>query len=236
MKTKYPLYLSCLLPLTTTPALAQDQTDTESVTITEIVVTARRAEESLQKVPLSITALGANDLQAAGISSVEEIAALTPGFSFRNGFGRGFERPVIRGMANIGGAANASFFIDGIYVNGPISGYNIDNLERVEVIRGPQSALFGRSTFAGAINYVTRKPTDEFEGRVEATTGNYNRQNVSLWASGPIVEGKLRFQINGSYYNRDGQYLNLASGEKDVGGERTKSFGGALSWTPVEWF
>jgi outer membrane receptor protein involved in Fe transport len=236
MKTKYPLYLSCLLPLATTPALAQNQTDTETVTITEIVVTARRAEESLQKVPLSITALGANDLQAAGISSVEDIAALTPGFSFRNGLGRGFERPVIRGMSNISGTANASFFIDGIYVNGPISGYNIDNLERVEVIRGPQSALFGRSTFSGAINYVTRKPTDEFEGRIEATTGNYNRQNVSLWASGPIIDGVLRFQVNGSYYNRDGQYLNLASGEKDVGGERTRSFGGSLSWTPVEWF
>lgn len=234
MKPTYPLYLPCLISLAATPAFSQDQT--EPITITEIVVTARRAEESLQKVPLSITALGAKDLEAAGISSVEDIAALTPGFSFRNGFGRGFQRPVIRGMANIGGAANASFFIDGVYVNGPISGYNIDNLERVEVIRGPQSALFGRSTFAGAINYVTRKPTDEFEGSIKATTGNYNHQDVSFWASGPLLDGVLRFQVNGNYYNRDGQHMNRASGKEDVGGERTKSFGTQLSWTPVDWF
>lgn len=234
MKSSYPLSLPCLLSLVATPAFGQEQT--EAVTITEIVVTARRAEESLQKVPLSITALAAKDLADAGVTSVEDIAALTPGFSFRNGLGRGFERPVIRGMANISGSANAAFFIDGLYVNGPISGYNIDNLERVEVIRGPQSALFGRSTFAGAINYVTRKPTDEFEGSIKATTGNYNHQDVSFWASGPLIDGTLRFQVNGNYYNRDGQYTNRVSGTKDVGGERTQSFGTALSWTPVEWF
>src|SRR5437868_4779965 len=111
MKSSLQSYLPCLLSLAAAPALAQDQT--EPVTIAEIVVTARRAEENLQQVPLSITALGAKDLEAAGISSVEDIAALTPGFSFRNGFGRAFQRPVIRGMANISGAANASFFIDG---------------------------------------------------------------------------------------------------------------------------
>lgn len=234
IKSTYPLYIPCLISLAAGPVMGRD--DTGPVTITEVVVTARRAEESLQKVPLSITALGAKDLEAAGISSVEDIAALTPGFSFRNGFGRGFQRPVIRGMANIGGAANAAFFIDGIYVNGPISGYNIDNLERVEVIRGPQSALFGRSTFAGAINYVTRKPTDDFEGSIKATAGNYGHQDISMWASGPIIDGVLRFQMNGNYYNRDGQYTNLVSGKKDVGGERTKSIGTVLDWQPVDWF
>lgn len=112
-------------------ALAQEAAQ-NAVTLDEIVVTARRAEENLQKVPLSITAIGESDIQAMGLSRVEDIAAMTPGFSFRQGFGRGFERPVIRGMSNIQGAANAAFFIDGVFVNGAITGYNLDNVERIE--------------------------------------------------------------------------------------------------------
>lgn len=125
-------------PLVASSALAQ------APELEEIVVTARRAEENLQKVPLSITAISSADIQAMGLARVEDIAAMTPGFSFRSGFGRGFERPVIRGMSNISGAANASFFIDGVYVNGSISGYNLDNVERIEVIRGPQGVLLGK--------------------------------------------------------------------------------------------
>lgn len=226
---------SCAVMLAASPLFAQ-QPAAESVALDEIVVTARRAEESLQKVPLSITAIGASDIEAAGIARVEDIAALTPGFSFRSGFGRTLERPVIRGMSNILGDANAAFFIDGVFVNGSISGYNIDNLERIEVIRGPQSALFGRSTFAGAINYVTRRPTDDFEAGVKATAGEFNYQDTSGWLSGPIVEGKLRFQVNARYLNKDGQYTNLVSGVKDLGGLRSKSFGAALDWTPTDWF
>ena len=214
---------------------AQEAAD-DGLALEEIVVTARRAEETLQKVPLSITALGAKDIQAMGIARVEDVAALTPGFSFRNGFGRAIERPVIRGMANISGTANAAFFIDGVFVNGPITGYNLDNLERIEVIRGPQAALFGRSTFAGAINYVTRRPTDYYEASAKASMGEFNYQDMSAWASGPLVEGKLRFQIGGRYFNKDGQYTNAVSSAKDIGGTRSKSFSGALEWTPSDWF
>ncbi|MGD9598322.1 MAG: TonB-dependent receptor [Steroidobacteraceae bacterium] len=223
------------LSVAATAAPAQEAAPAAAM-LDEIVVTARRAEESLQKVPLSITAIGESDIQAMGISRVEDIAALTPGFSFRQGFGRGFERPVIRGMSNIQGSPNASFFIDGVFVNGSITGYNLDNVERIEVIRGPQSALFGRSTFAGAINYVTRKPTDDYEGGVKLSAGEFNYQDMSTWASGPIVEGKLRFQVNGRYYNKDGQYTNLVSGSRDIGGQRSKSVGAVLDWTPAEWF
>ena len=217
-------------PLVASSALAQ------APELEEIVVTARRAEENLQKVPLSITAISSADIQAMGLARVEDIAAMTPGFSFRSGFGRGFERPVIRGMSNISGAANASFFIDGVYVNGSISGYNLDNVERIEVIRGPQSALFGRSTFSGAINYVTRRATDTFQGSVKMTSGEFNHQDISGWASGPIAEGQLRFQVNARYFNKDGQYTNIVSGSKDIGGQRSKSFGGQLEWLPTDWF
>ena len=224
-----------LLFLAATPAFTQEA-EKGPAGLEEIVVTARRAEENLQKVPLSITAIGAADIQAMGISRVEDIAAMTPGFSYRSAFGRGSERPVIRGMSNIQGASNAAFFIDGVYVNGAISSYNMDNLERVEVIRGPQSALFGRSTFAGAINYVTRRPTDDYEANFKVSAGEFQHQNVSAWVSGPIVEGKLRFQAEGRYFNQGGQYTNIVTDRKDLGGVRSKSIGGVLDWTPVDWF
>lgn len=208
----------------------------DDFTLETIVVTARRAQEVLQEVPLSITALRAEDIEAAGISKVEDIAALTPGFSFRSGFGRSFERPVIRGMSSILGAANASFFVDGVFVNGPIAGYNMDNLERIEVIRGPQSALFGRSTFAGAINFVTRRPKDILEGSVKLTAGEYGHKEATAWVSGPLIDGILRFQLDGRTYERDGQYRNLATGRKDMGGQKSNSVGATLLWTPAEWF
>lgn len=222
-----------LLLLAVTPALGQNVSNTNA--LEEVVVTARRAAENLQTVPLSITAISSKDIAAAGITRVEDIASLTPGFSFRQS-SRGFERPVIRGMSNIQGSPNASFFIDGVFVTGAISSYNLDNVERVEIIRGPQAALFGRSTFAGAINYITRKPTDTFEGNIKVSAGNFNYQDITGWVSGPIVEGKLRFEVNTHYLNKDGQYTNPVSGTNDLGGTRTKSFGGSLNWEPSEWF
>jgi len=229
-----------LLGILSGHASAQTEADTgvaeDRAVLTEIVVTARKTQENLQTVPLSISAFTARDIESAGLSSITDLAAMTPGFSFREGFGRQFDRPVIRGMSNIQGDANASFFIDGIYVSGPISGYSLDNLERVEVIRGPQSALFGRRTFSGAINYITKKPTDEYAFDIKQTLGNFDLTETSLNSSGPIVAETLRFQLSGRYYDRGGQYYNSVSGRRDLGGERSKSINGGLFWTPMDWF
>lgn len=202
----------------------------------EIVVTARRAEESLQEVPLSISAFTAQDIENAGLRSVEDLAQQTPGFSFRSAFGRTGDRPVIRGQSNIQGEPNASFFIDGVFVSGSISGYDLDNLERVEVIRGPQSALYGRRTFAGAINYVTRRPTDEFSGRVTGTVGDNGLFEAAGSISGPLWGEQLLFQANARHYQRDGYYRNTVTDRKDVGGQETRSVGGTLYWLPTDNF
>jgi outer membrane receptor protein involved in Fe transport len=135
----------------------------------EILVTARKREENLQDVPLSITAVTAETIEEQGLRSIVDIANITPGLSYRPGFGRNSDRPVIRGQSNIQGQPNVAFFIDGIFVTGSLTSFNLDNLERVEVIKGPQAALFGRATFAGAINYITRKPDNEFRGKASVT-------------------------------------------------------------------
>lgn len=172
------LAAAALLAGTSLPALAQSDTVTpaaEEVGDGAIIVTARKREENLQDVPLTISVVGAESIERAKLLNVSDLASQTPGFSYRQGFGRtgggggAGVRPSIRGMSSVVGAPNAAFFVDGVFVSDNIASYQLDNLERVEIIKGPQSALFGRQTFSGAINYVTRKPTNELSGKLKVS-------------------------------------------------------------------
>lgn len=161
----------------------------------EIVVTARKKEESLQDVPISITAFTAEALQESGAINNYDVALLTVNFNTLQQNGRRQDRPVIRGQAAPAnrGEPNASYFIDGAYVSGSISTASLGPIERVEILRGPQSAQFGRATFAGAVNYVTRKPTNEWTGQMQANAGKYDKYLLSAWTSGPLIEDTLLF-------------------------------------------
>jgi len=225
------------LPLTLSAnAFAQNEASSQddAVKLDDVQVTARKVVESVQRVPVPVTAFTDAEIEASGAESLADIAKQTPGFSFRQGFGREGDRPVIRGQSNIQGNPNAAFFIDGIFVRGNISGFGLDNLERVEVIRGPQSAQYGRSTFSGAINYITRRPTNEAEGMVTmrlATDGEYE---LSSNVSGPIIDDKLSFSVNMRHYQFGGQFKNSVTGATDLGGQKSDSFGGALYFQPNE--
>jgi iron complex outermembrane recepter protein len=231
------------LTLVTSNAAAQTTPPQSTPTPEEvetIVVTARKSVERLVDVPLSITALGASEIAEAGIESVADVAMLTPGFSFRQGFGRqgggqggATSRPAIRGMSSIVGGANAAFFVDGVFVSGNITSYQLDNLERIEVIRGPQSALFGRQTFAGAVNFVTRVPGDKVRGRVSVTQGSYGHSEVNGYVSGPLIAGKLFGELNVRDYKFGGDHFNRDSGRRDIGEQNTISYGGKLVYTPT---
>jgi iron complex outermembrane recepter protein len=219
------------------PASALAQTTTVSPTSASdeiVIVTARKREETLQTVPLSVTTFSAKAIEARGLTSIADVATQTPGFSFRSGFGRTFDRPVIRGMATIQGGSNAAFFIDGVFVTGSIAGYGLDNLERIEIIKGPQSAQFGRSSFAGAINYITRKPGDRLRGKLTTTLGDSGRLEASGFLSGPLMGNKLKFEINARGYSFDGQYRNELDPGRNLGEESTFSYGAGLFFTPFE--
>lgn len=213
--------------------VAQDAPSNEEATqLDAIKVTARRVEETLQEVPLSISVIDEETIERRGLERINDIARYTPGFSFRSGFGREGDRPVIRGQSNIQGEANAAFFIDGVFVNGNISGYGLDNLEQIEVIRGPQSALFGRRTFSGAINFITRKPSNTPEGKLSMSVASDSEREFAGNYSGAIVDDLLTFQGNVRYYEFGGQYRNAVTGIKDLGGQKTTSAGGAFFLTP----
>ncbi|MDG1463395.1 MAG: TonB-dependent receptor, partial [Gammaproteobacteria bacterium] len=214
----------------------------------ELVVTAKKRSQSLQDTPLSITALSAGQLQQVGATNNYDVALLTPNFSTNQQLGRRLDRPVIRGQSApaVGGEPNASYFIDGVFVSGSISSATLGPIEQVEILRGPQSAQFGRATFAGAVNYITRKPTNEFEGEVRGVTATNNTRQVNGWISGPIVEDKLTYFLAAGYDQYGGEWYNdlkanqapganfidppqFADNSK-LGGTKTRDFAGKLLW------
>jgi outer membrane receptor protein involved in Fe transport len=222
--------------LAASAAAAQSPEAAEGLQLEEIVVTARKREESLQDVPIAVTALSAQRIEELRITSPDDIARFTPGFSFSSGFGRsGGERPTIRGQTNILGAPNASFFVDGIYVSGRSLSTETSNLERIEVIKGPQAALYGRATFAGAINYITKRPSNDFTGKLSVTGGQHDEREASGFVSGPIVEDRLLYYVGARTWRFDGGYTNAFDGG-DAGAQRSNSGTVKLLWTPNEAF
>ena len=212
------------------PAQGADESGLE-----EIIVTARKREESLQDVPLTVTAVNATQITELGIKDSRDLALFTPGFSNVASFGRNSsERPTIRGQSNILGAPNAAYFVDGVYLSGSASNTETANLERIEVIKGPQAALFGRATFAGAINYVTRKPADEFSGQASVTLGQFEQRDANLYISGPIVDGKLHYYLAATHTELGGYYDNPLDQRDDLGAEKTDAVTAKLIWRPVE--
>ncbi len=207
-------------------------------TIEEIVVTTRKKEENLQDVPVAITAFSSKVIEEARIENLDDVAGLTPGLNFFNPFGQTLPVPVIRGIAptDIFGEPNAAVFVDGVYAAGR-EGLNFAllDVERIEVNKGPQSALYGRNAFSGAINYVTRRPTEEFSSSVEATAGNDGRYTGRGLVSGPLIENVLGASLGYGYDTFDGSYDNPL-GNDDVGGFEYNTITSSIEWTPTENF
>ncbi len=245
------ILIGILWPLTVAPAFAQrapvstpgPATQSESSRVERadepsqletITVTARRLDEELQDVPVPVTAVTAQTIERKGFTDVRDIAAFTPSFSFRSAFGRDGDRPVIRGMSNIQGEPNASFFIDGIYVQGDISGYGLENLERIEVVRGPQSAAFGRRTFSGAVNFVTRRPANDPTGSLRIGGGGDGWRRLNGFYAGPLVPDLLWFDVGAVYNKTDGLYFNPVSGTEDIGGTQTHGILTSVLFRPTD--
>jgi len=195
--------------LSTAPSTATAQEE-----VYEVTVTARKREESLQEVPLSIAVFDTEALRERNIQSIYDVSAFTPNFNFqRNSVGRRLDAPSMRGqftpLQNFGSEGNVAFFVDGAYVSGTASGLTVDNVERIEVVRGPQAAQFGRGAFAGAINYVTRAPNpDEISGEIYLKAGEENDFKTSGFLSGPLLGDQLLFFASASWESFDGEWTN----------------------------
>ena len=215
----------------------------QQVTLEEIVVTARRRTESLQDIPLAITAFTAADIERAGMQDLGDLALQTAGMQFfnrRSAFRAGRVDSVInlRGVST-GSALDhlqpTSLFVDGIFVLGTASSIGLQDLERVEVIKGPQSAFFGRNTFAGAINFITKNPSlTEYETKIDVSAATYEKFDFNVLTTVPLVEDKLALQINGRLYSRGGEWTATDGGK--LGQESSSFISGTLYGEPSERF
>ncbi|MBL8771582.1 MAG: TonB-dependent receptor [Phenylobacterium sp.] len=217
------------------PAAAQSG-DNE---ISELVVTAQRVEENVQKVPIAVTAFSAAALERQSVETLQDIAIKTPGFS------AGQVDPIqtnfaIRGIGsafgisqNAGGDASVVVFVDGVYAGrGGTPDIDALNLERVEVLRGPQGTLFGKNAVGGLIQFVSRKPSADPSLRIEGQLGNYDRRTLSARGNMPISD-KIFVSLGGSIKLRDGYEFNQTTGN-DVNDQDLRSAALAVRFLPSE--
>lgn len=222
--------LTLAIPATHTPA-AQAQDMDNDFFIEEVIVTARKREENIQDAPLSIAAFTSDLIEASNIKTLEDVAKFTAGFSFDEDFQRsGSSRPVIRGQSTILGASGVSTFVDGVLITGAILDYDLNDVERIEIIKGPQSALYGRNTYSGAISIITKSPTDEVSGQIRAEAAGFNQYDVSASLRGPLSD-TLSASLTGRYYDRGGPFTNNFDGTS-VGQQHSKSLSGVLYYQP----
>ncbi len=204
----------------------------------EVFVTAQKTPQNPQNVPISLTVLQRQELEDAQVESIRGIAVNTPNFFSRTG-DRAFGFQSIRGLGNSNFLTRdaISFYLDDVpieYAHQFLPGELFD-LERVEVLRGPQGTLYGRSSQAGVVNIVSRPPTDFPEIRIGGGYGNFNQRRVQLSVSNSIVPDQLAFRIAGAYRARDGFTRDTNLGE-DANAQSALAGRVNLLWTPSsEW-
>ncbi|MFM7709125.1 MAG: TonB-dependent receptor, partial [Gammaproteobacteria bacterium] len=213
MKSYSIVGLAVAATLLTGNAVAQQSGELE-----EVVVTATKREQTLQDVPVAVTVTTAETLEKASIRDVSDLASIVPSLRVSQlqtstntnfiirGFGNGANNPGIEPSVGV--------FVDGVYRSrsaGSIG--DLVDVQRVEVLRGPQSTLFGQNASAGVISVVTKKPEFEWGGMVEGTLGNYNERSLKGKVTGPISD-KVAFSVAGSLNQRDGYFTNLTNGSK----------------------
>ncbi len=182
----------------------------------EVVVTARKRSESMQEVPMAISAFSADQLQAAQVDDILDLERMTPNVTLTTtgGLIAGAVSIFMRGIGNDPGFdQGVGIYLDDVYVNRTTGGIlEVFDTERVEVLKGPQGNLYGRNTIGGAVKFVSKEPTEEFTGHVEATTGEFDLVKVKANVSGPIIGDTLLGSFGAMYKNRDGIQTNTYDG------------------------
>jgi iron complex outermembrane receptor protein len=213
--------LALLLSSTATTALAQAQAAADTV-VEDVIVTAQRREQRLQDVPIAISAITPQELERRGTENLTSLVGAVPSLSMTNSGGVSTATLVtIRGIAGqplaIGAGQATAFYIDGVYLARTDAGFwALDDVERVEVLRGPQGTLYGRNATAGAISIITRTPGDTVEGSSEVAYGNYNSLRLRASLRGPLGGG-LSGGVSGSLERRDGFFINTFNGRRFPG-------------------
>ena len=212
----FKLFAAILVTAFTAPVLAQTSTD-EALTLEEVIVTATKREQNLQDVPIAISVISSADIEAAGFTTLSNITRAVPNLAYVEPTAPLFVEYTIRGFSTTGNNAGVDpgvgVYVDGVYLGRGIAfdGVLMD-IERVEVLKGPQGTLFGKNTAIGAISIVTRKPQPEFEAAVQLQYGNFDLRQAQAYVNGPLVEDTLFAKLSVNYLKRDGYLDNTTGG------------------------
>jgi iron complex outermembrane recepter protein len=230
----------CLACTTLTPISAHAQAEASEVVIDEIVVTATRRSTLLSKTPISIRAVGGDELESRGATSLQDYALSVPGLSYVEA-GVGGSQLTIRGIGSDAGAATVGYYLD----ESPLSSSSLTpdfanfDVERVEILRGPQGTLYGDSSMGGTLRVITKKPNyNNFEGQFAASVGTTRFGALSYSGSAvvnaPLIADKLAVRVTGNY-GRDGGIIdNIGTGQKDVDRRTRYSIRSQLAFTPSD--
>jgi iron complex outermembrane receptor protein len=182
----------------------------DSQTIEEVVVTAERRSQSIQKIPLSIQAFTEDTLEKMGILSNMDLQQHVPGLimSVYQGFGQIFIRGIGQDATNSGLESPVAVYVDGVYQSRPTSIFNFVDVERIEVLKGPQGTLYGRNATGGAINIISKAASHESEGQVDVQFGSFNQKILRASVSGPLSEGAAYWRLSAVYNEDDGYMKN----------------------------
>lgn len=201
-----------------------------------VTVTAQKQEENVQKIPMSVSVFNEFAIEDKSIKSVSEIADFTPNLMLFEHGGRGITSATIRGISAPFESLDSAvgLFVDGVPI---LSAWGFDDglldIERIEILRGPQGTLYGKGTEAGAINIITRKPDNETRGKISLGIGEDNKRELSVSLSGPIKKDKLFLGISASHYQKDGFIKHAITG--DMVNDQKYLYGKAnFRWTPTD--
>lgn len=227
-----PTPAALALSVLSTGALAQN------AVLEEVIVTATKRAESLQDIPVTVNALSESTIQEAGVSDLSDVAALVPALTVsRNlspfasairirGFGTSQNDPALE--------ASVAFILDGVYMGSSGLGMSdLTDVERIEVLQGPQGTLYGKNSNAGVVSVTTKSPnTEETEGYVEASLGDYSLQRYVASVTGPISDS-MAYSLSGSWHERDG-WLESKSGGDDLNELEDWNARGKFLWLPTD--
>jgi iron complex outermembrane receptor protein len=221
------------------PAHAQSQQGADTLQVEEIVVTARKREESLLDTPIAIAAFSAADIEAKGIVTFNQMADMMPGINISNVAAgrsdRSFQQISLRGFVPSTTLSTlTATFIDGVPVASPTAVMSVTDPARIEILKGPQAAYFGRNTFSGAVNVVNKTPGEEFGGSVMLMAGTRSNLDFTATLEGPLLGDKLGFRVTARQFERDGSYKNQANPGETLGDQQTRTFTALLDAKPTE--
>ncbi|MBO6505371.1 MAG: TonB-dependent receptor [Kordiimonadaceae bacterium] len=238
--------LSNVAALATTIALggfssvaAQDGTaeDEQTFTIEEVIVTARKTEESLFEVPVAVSVLGGAFFEDTNFNTIEDVVRFVPGFDLTPLNTTRATGSRIRGISTFsfsdGFESSVATVVDGVVMGREAQGFfDLFDVESIEIVKGPQGTLFGKNASAGVVNVRTKLPEFEFGGGADFTYGSFDEIKARGTITGPLIEDKAAFRLSATYNKHDGILENAIEGERDLNDKDTFSFRGKLLFTP----